>query len=452
MKKLFQIPLLILLCLVNFEKAFSQNGDTLNYKTCKKASLRFYSLAKAKDYKNAYEPWLWFVDNCAKVPKYGYTYGIKILEDRYKSSSGKQKEETSKLIDSLYKNRILQFPENLGKVYSDWASSLRKIDASKEIVFKKLELAFNTDPTKMSIKNLAIYFQEFTNKNKDTNTQKVLDVYDNVLEAINKKIYYHSKALDTLKKKVTLSDKEKLELRNHQINLRGLGQVEGILDGVVFHSNLSNCEQLLPLYEKGFKIHSTDIKWLRQAFFRLSRNKCSETDIFKKISEAYLEVEPSLDGIICYVGTSNNVSIKTINSMRQAIKAEKDPYKRAEYYYKIAVMYKNRSMNISRSYAYKALKERPNFGKPYLLMANLYAKSANACGEDEFSKRMVFIAAADKAKKAKEVDPSVTSIANKYIKSYMANAPKFGGFPLDSKNLTKDFKIECWIGETVKIP
>ena len=91
-------------------------------------------------------------------------------------------------------------------------------------------------------------------------------------------------------------------------------------------------------------------------------------------------------------------------------------------------------------------------GKAYILIANLYASSANSCGTDEFSKRMVFVAAANKARQAKKVDPSLTSRANRYIKSYTASAPSKK--LIFTKGLTSGatHKISCWIGETVRIP
>ncbi len=73
--------------------------------------------------------------------------------------------EESELIDKIYKQRIKYFPDNLGKVYSDWAISLEARGASKKEVFEKLELAFQTDPAQMSIKKLAEYFEEITNLN-----------------------------------------------------------------------------------------------------------------------------------------------------------------------------------------------------------------------------------------------------------------------------------------------
>ena len=65
---------------------------------------------------------------------------------------------------------------------------------------------------------------------------------------------------------------------------------------------------------------------------------------------------------------------------------------------------------------------------------------------------MVYVAALNKARKAKAVDPSISSKANKHIRNYKGNQPsKKLIFTMGIKPGTPH-KIKCWIGETVKIP
>jgi len=453
MKKHLQISILILLCLLTFEDVFSQDNTK---ELCREKLSEFYEYARNKDYEYAYEPWVWVLENCPKGSKNIYSYGLKIAEHRYEKATGDQKETESKLIDKVYEMRVEHFPDNLGKVYSDWAISIEKRGATKEEVFEKLETAFTTNPARMSIKNLARYFQEVTNLNKNTNTQKVFDTYDDALDAVNKKIDVHTKSKDALDKKVAdgeaLTKKEATKLKNDAINLRGLGQVEGVLDQIL--GEVATCERLIPLYNKGFEAHKADAKWLRRAASRLNTKECTDDALFPKLVEAYVNVEPSADAYIFYAGIleKRGKAKEALEYRNKAIEVETDPYKKAEYLYRIALTLKRRSKSQSRAYANRALKERPSMGKAYLLIANLYASSANSCGTDEISKRMVYVAAANKSRLAMKVDPSLTSRAKKYIKNYMANAPsKKVIFGSDYKS-GQSFKIGCWINETVKVP
>ena len=455
MIKHFQYLLFILICLVSFGDAFSQNNYGENPEDCKIKLSEFFEYAKNKDYQYAYEPWLWTFENCAESSKNIYKYGLLIAEDRYTKATGAQKEIESKLIDKVYTKRIENFPDNLGKTYSDWAISLEDRNAGKEKVFEKLELAFKSDPTQMSIKNLARYFQEVNDRNKETDTQKVFDTYDDALDAVNSKIDYHSKALDELNEKVSknvsLSSAENIDLKNHEINLRGLGQIETILDNII--DEIVTCDKLIPLYTKNLESYKTDAKWLRRAASRLNAKECTESDIYRKLVEAYVNVNPSPEAYIFYHDLLQKLG-KTSdqNYLQKAINLENDPYKKADLLYRIALTLKNRSKSQSRDYAKQALKHRPSMGRAYLLIASLYASSANACGTKEFDKRMTYVAALNKALQAKSIDPSISKLADKYIDSYRASAPTKKDVFLEGLKSGDPFTVNCWIGETVKIP
>tara|TARA_R110002073_G_scaffold279026_1_gene442806 strand:+ start:35709 stop:37070 length:1362 start_codon:yes stop_codon:yes gene_type:complete len=453
MKKHFQISIFACICLLTFESAFAQENTSETTEECRTKISLFYEYAKVGDYDNSYEPWLWCLDNCPDGSKNIYILGLKIAEDRYAKVTGDQKEAASQLIDKVYTQRIKYYPDNLGKVYSDWAISLEERGAKKEQVFEKLELAFKTDPAQMSIKNLAKYFQEITDRNKDTEVQKVFDIYDDAIDAVNMKIDYHSKALEKLTADTQLSSKEKTELKNHEINLRGLGQVEGILDNII--SGIATCEKLIPLYTKNLEAKTNDAKWLKRAVSRLYYKECTEDPIYHKLVEAYVKADPSPEASIFYAGILLKAGKQTegIKNINNAVEQETDSYKKADYLYKIAgIMRNNGRKTESRDYAIKALKFRPSMGKAYLLIANLYASSANACGTDEFSKRMTYVAAANKAKQAKAADPSISNLADQHIKSYTASAPATKDVFLAGLKSGDPFTVKCWINETVKIP
>jgi len=177
--------------------------------------------------------------------------------------------------------------------------------------------------------------------------------------------------------------------------------------------------------------------------------------MYPKMVEAYVNAAPSSDAYVFYAGIlmDKKETNKAVEYFNKAINLESDKYKKAKYYYRVANVYKKRgSRSKAREYARKALKERPSMGVAYLLIANLYAASANTCGTDEISKRMVYVAAANKARKAKSVDPGITSTANKYIKSYMASAPSKKLIFTEGLTSGSPHKVGCWINETVRIP
>ena len=445
--------MLSLLLLLGASTAFGQDKYGADPEKCKTNLSIFYEYAKAKNFDPAYEPWTWVLENCPKGSKNIYSRGLQIANHRYENATGGQKETESKLIDKVYTMRIQHFPDNLGKVYSDWATSLEERGKSKDEVFDKLDKAFKAGPERMSIKNLAKYFQEVTDRNKDSNTQLVFDTYDDALDAVNKKIEGHTRSRDVLEKKgvANHTKKEKLKYKNDGINLRGLGQIEGILDKIL--GEVATCERLIPLYNKNFDAHKTDAKWLRRAASRMNAKECTEDALYPKLVEAYVAVEPSPEAyiLIASILEQRGDKTKATEYRKKAVDLETDPYKKAGYLYRIGQTYRN-SPSVAASYARRALTHQPSMGKAYLMIASAYAKSANSCGTDEFSKRMVFVAAMNKAAQAKRVDPSLTSRANSYIKSYRASAPSKKLIFTMGLTSGAPHRIGCWIGETVKIP
>ena len=134
------------------------------------------------------------------------------------------------------------------------------------------------------------------------------------------------------------------------------------------------------------------------------------------------------------------------------IKAKTDPYKKAKTLYKIALEFKAKGRKSkARSYAQKALSYQPSLGRAYLLIANLYATSANACGNNQFEKRAVYWLAANTARKAAKVDASIKKVAIKTAKSYEGRAPsKTDVFTEGNAGTT--IKFSCWINSSVKVP
>ena len=131
---------------------------------------------------------------------------------------------------------------------------------------------------------------------------------------------------------------------------------------------------------------------------------------------------------------------------------ERNRFQKAADEVKIAsILFEQGRYATARLYAKRAAEMRPGWGKPYLLIAAMYAKSANTCGTDEFSKRAVYWAAADMAREAAHIDPSVVAKAQKALRIYLTDAPdKSMAFHKGYKPMDR-YKIDCWINTTTTV-
>ena len=103
------------------------------------------------------------------------------------------------------------------------------------------------------------------------------------------------------------------------------------------------------------------------------------------------------------------------------------------------------------NYANKTLNAQPSFGKAYLLIAGLYASSANNCGTTQFEKRATFWLAANVAEKAGKVNGSLKKSAAKTAANYRAKAPSKQDIFTEGM-AGKTVTIKCWINKTVTVP
>jgi tetratricopeptide (TPR) repeat protein len=402
---------------------------------------------QSKKFDEAYVNWIFLMDNCKDLSVNIYKFGATLSEDVRKEPA---------LAKRVYEQRLQYFPtKNPAKVHSDYATYLfeNKL-ASDDEVFKILEKGYAIDPTKMGVKNLYIYFQGVTDRNKDTNPQKVFDTYDDVLENVNIKLANYAKKLVKYSDTTKVLDKRDEQLkRAYTVNSTALGTVEGGLDAII--SEIATCVRLIPLYERDFEANKSNAVWLKRSVSRMFNKGCQEEPLFEKLVRAFAEASPSPEAyaFLANVLENNDDSAGAVKMREKSFELETDPLKKAKYKLKFAQAAKDRGQySKARSLAREALKFNPRSGRAYLFIATLYQGSVNDCGDNLFEKRMVYVAALNMAQKAASVDPSISARASKYINIYDQNVPS----QKDIFNATAvpggKFTIKCWIGETVRIP
>ncbi len=148
------------------------------------------------------------------------------------------------------------------------------------------------------------------------------------------------------------------------------------------------------------------------------------------------EVKSKLDAI----GIEENTMIK------DSVQLSKLQYEKAYE------LYKNKAYVEARSVAREAIALNSSNGKAYALIGTMYQKSANDCGTDALSKRMVYVAAVDKLEQAIKVDSSLNDRLSKLITSYKSQYPSKALFFTNGKKSGDSIQIGCWIGETVIVP
>ena len=128
-----------------------------------------------------------------------------------------------------------------------------------------------------------------------------------------------------------------------------------------------------------------------------------------------------------------------------------DGAKKAALYLNMASLYREQNQySTARKYANMAASAKPGWGKPYIMIGDMYASSSRSCSEDPFNQRLVIIAALNKYRQAAS-DPESKSTANSRISKYSSSLPttemlfERGLKPGETKS------TGCWVGETVTL-
>jgi len=454
MKKEFYCMMIGLLAITGTANAQGQNPECMT-------NLSIYAEhAKVKNYDAAYTPWLMVYETCPSINKANFSLGEKILSYKIDNSSGAEKDGYISDLLAMYDNSLKVFPDKFPKAVVAIDKALLLYDnkmASDEELYNMLHDAFEQDASNFkNPKALYLYFSSLVdlyNEGKK-DLQTVFDTYDDVNEKIEEE---NEKLTDIISKLLpkeeagTLTTKEKRRLKVATTNSESYGKIAGSVDSKL--GALADCENLIPLYQKSFDSKKNDVTWVKRAVGRMFSKDCIDDPMFQKLFEAQLALDPSADAYV-YGGTlkkkagDNKGAIADFN---KALELETDSKKKSNIAYKIATSYRRTSKSTARKYAQAAIDANPSNGRAYLLIANLYATSANDCGSTPFEKRAIYWKAADMARKAGRVDPSLSSNANQSAASYSAKAPSKTDI-FNSGMAGKTISFSCWVGGSVTVP
>jgi tetratricopeptide (TPR) repeat protein len=246
----------------------------------------------------------------------------------------------------------------------------------------------------------------------------------------------------------------KANAANDKANADYLGLVkEGIVKAFV-SSGAGDCKTLTEYYADKVEPNKENKAFLTEVVNALGSVGCSDTEIYFSAAEYLHKLEPSAESAIGLANKSlrDKDYDTAIKYYHEGAQLESDKNKASDYMMQLAGIFSNqRNFAKSRQAAYDALEFNPNNGEAYILIAQLYAASAQNIFPEAEKRGLVFCAAVDKLQKAKSVDPSVAAKANGLINTY-------SGYFMDTETAFmmgikagESIFIPGWIGETTTV-
>lgn len=396
----------------------------------------FYKQWKNSDYKadravvDAIKPWKWVFKNCPLGTQNTYIDGINIMEYRIKKEQDIEMKE--RLIDTLlmvYDQRIEYFG-NEGYVLGRKGVDMYQLRPSAyDEVYSILKRSVDLEGNKTASAILVYYFRTALEKLDKGNLEmtEVLDVY-NQIEGI---CQHH----------IQSGSKKAENYANAWSNIELSGET-------VF-----SCDDLVPNLEKKFSESPDDLILIKKITELLDKKGCTDSELFFNASIKLFHLEPSPESafMIGKMYYKRGEYAKSAQYLNQAT-GMTDNNNLADNYLLLATTQLHlKQYSNGRTAALNAAKYRPNDGRPYLIIGDMYVASAGECGDNKLTKKVAFWAAIDKYYKAKSIDSSIEDEANQKIATYSAYFPPVEDIFFFELQEGQAYTVGCWINETTTV-
>ena len=420
---------------------FGHGQDSLN---CLQNISIYTEYVKTNNFKDAYPSWKAVFDEAPWAQIATYTNGAKIL-------------------------RALIAAEKDGAKQKEYFNLLMKVHDQRIQYLEQLNTLSRTKPTKGDIMGTKAH-DYFTMGGSDNN-----EVYAMFAEAVaaekhNLPYYVLMEFVDASARKVQADEAHKeqfvqdyiaasvyaneaLYAASKESAKKNYKTAKENIDAHFINSGVATCDNLQAIYAPKVEASKTDLEYLKQVVKVMKMLGCTESEAYFAASEYAHAIEPTAETAIgCgYMYYKKGDFDKCISYFDNAIELEQDPIKKADYCYSAAaVLFANKQLSKAKQYARKSIELNGESGKPYILIAQMYASSPNWSDEGALNK-CTFFAVIDKLQKAKSVDPSCAEEADKLIRTYAGYTPKDEDLFFIGLKKGNAVTIGGWIGETTTI-
>ena len=229
--------------------------------------------------------------------------------------------------------------------------------------------------------------------------------------------------------------------------------------------DLFGCEYFIQKLKPDYEADPDNPEVIKVTYAYLKAQGCQEgTPFYDEISNKWKKYATEKNAELQAEFEANNPSVKAkalydegkfeeaVAKYQEAIAKEESAEKKANYSFSAAsiLFRKLNKYGEARKMALQAAELKQGWGRPYMLIGDMYAKGSRCCG-DAWNERLAVLAAIDKYSKAKSVDPSVTEEANKKIGIYNKSKPTQDEGFMRGYSEGQTLTVGCWIGESVRL-
>lgn len=412
---------------------FEQLNDSIE---CLQNISVYRQFLKLEIYDKAITAWQKTYLQCKGFKKLIYQDGVKLIKISLKQEKDQAKIKV--LVDSLmkiYDERIIYFGQEgyvRGRQGIDlFINDKERAEEAHKIMMRSLEL--RKDKTEAVVIAHIMLATDYLHKKEKIEKEIVVETYLKCVEVLDNQ-------------ERTITDTKMKESLKSTIEL---------VENIFARSKAADCEGLKIAFESKFNENKEDSTQVLKIQSILKGANCSSEKFFLDVTTQLQKVRPTAENAFLLAGLhlkSDSFNL-AINYLKEAIKLETYDSLKAVYYHDMGFIncHKLKNYPKARANALEALKLRPKWGNPYILIGDVYANSIASYNGTYFEKVGINWLVVDKYQKAKAIDPE----AAKYVNSKIAHHKKM--FPKNQEVFMQGYKegqayqVGGWINETTTV-
>ena len=446
MKKVLLIALCFAIPMAGFAQKKKKKGaepeevapvvTTLSDEECMVNLSLFHESVKNKQYDEAYGFWLPVYQSRPDLNKAIYTDGTEILGHRYQQATDENVRKALRdSIMQLHDDRIKYFDE--ARYPDAYVLGVKAMDYLT--YFPEDELALpaygwmKESVTALGAKAQITVLRKFV--------ELSYNIYKSNTEQYGDQFLADYQLASAALEQIVVAGGKNAEPASHQ---------KAYIDRLYAASGAADCDQMDQMYASVVAESANDIEKLGSIMKLYRRLGCTESDVYFAAAEHAHKLQPSSESAagcaqMCIKKGDLNGALEYYKQALSMVTNDED---KADYLYRVANVYvllKNYQQGAA--YAQQSLDVNPEDGRCYLLMGICYASAK--IYDDPILARSVFWVACDMFRKAKTVDSSCATDANKLIATYSQYFPsKEDVFFHKELNDGQPFRVGGWIGKT----
>lgn len=388
-----------------------------------KKNLSLYGEYYKQDaFKDALPFWRYVFFNAPKASKNTYIRGAKMYSALIDKAEGEAKMAFTDTLLAIYEARTKAYPSATSeriKTYG-WYSDRRK--GNEGFVLDLFNKNYDYYVSKKSVPpaSFLTYWMDMAvradQKGNIIDSERVLEIFEITTEIIEQQLP----------------------------GAKG-GEFKGAENAIMANLNkysYLNCDNIIPMAEKAFRANPNDENTIKKAYKSLRSGSCTDSPLFQEVATKMLTVQPSI-ALYKFLASKERKDGNTslaISYLNKASEMSETTSDKVDILLQIGGMYySNGSKSSAREYANKALALDGNSGKAYILIGRTLA---GACGEG-IEKFATYWAAVDQWNRAKSVDSSVSSEAQKLINTYSGSFPAKKDLFMNGMTVGSSYTIPC---------